>query len=303
MEHGWRESRLLTPPASRLTFKSSPSLRQSPGRRRRNRGSLRRPRLSTVRELYRPCTPKQLPVETRLPSARRRAGGSPRTNDCSRSARFTYEPSRSAKAAPGKLVRGPVPQRRGEQVLHDQQRHVLEAGRGRFVDPVAFLYPPETHTPPNLAVGRQLPGAGRRTSVILPVKWRDDRLHAAAIGTLLRADGEAAGEPLVFAHRRHRARATSTACGIEPADELGQQIGFFDRQVRREHGRQAAGRGELASKFVERCRSSPARPWPPPSRRRGAGEPLVVVDVMVAVAAVVAHPPLVDCGFSRGLRR
>ncbi len=72
-----------------------------------------------------------------------------------------------------------------------------------------------------------------------------DRLDAAAVGALLGVDREAVGESFVLADRPELGPTASAASAIDLAGELRQQIRLFDRQVRREHGGQAAGGAQL----------------------------------------------------------
>src|SRR6185437_4465928 len=120
----------------------------------------------------------------------------------------------------------------------------------------------------------------------------DHRFDAAPVRALFGPDGEAALESLVFPDDRNRSQGQH-GLRIDAANVLGQQVSFFDSQMRRQYGRQPAGDGKLTVQFRGQRRPLDGRVNLPLAAPR-ADLARLVVNVMKAVAPLVAHPPLVD---------
>jgi hypothetical protein len=142
------------------------------------------------------------------------------------------------------------------------------------------------------------------------IKERDHCLDALAVGALLGADREAAGEGLVGADRGHVADGEE-GLGVDRPRDGTEHPGLFDREHRRDGHSQPARSLEVVPQ--------PCRHVGPFDRVEGVGgravavaariarrpaastDPRLVVEVVPAVAALVADPPLVDVRILAGL--
>ncbi len=199
------------------------------------------------------------------------------------------------KGRGGQRVGGPLRKRRREQVLHDQERDLLEPPCNRFLDPRSLVTAGNPHAA-ELGLVKSLEKVFEREHLVHEVT--KDLLDTAAIGRLFGRDDEPAGKLLVFADRRHGPHGQHRL-RIDRPQQLGQQVGLFHAKKRREHAAQSAGGGKFALQFLGQAVPVQIDRLAVLAKPR-SGQPLLVVDVMVAVAALVADPPLVDVADSRG---
>ena len=198
----------------------------------------------------------------------------------------------------GQLIRRHLPQGRAEHILHHQDFQAVESGGRVGIDPGGLVAAADPHAAhfAGRNFGEQILVRGHAAH-----EMGDHFFDAAAIGAFLGANRKTIVESLVLADDRHRPQRHQ-GLGVDRAGVLGQQVSLFDRQVRREENAQPRGLAQLCVDFGQGV-----GPFDilitallATANFRSA---LAAVDVVIAVTPFVAHPPLVDVGILRGLRR
>ena len=188
---------------------------------------------------------------------------------------------------------GKLRQRRLEQVLDDERSQPSERRRGRVVDPGVGI----TGGDPRRVILAGLDGPNEIVPAAnLRLEEGHDRLDTDPVGTLLGPDREAPGERFVAAgdgdmpHEQGRLLVDRTGDGAEHPRLL-------EREHRRDRDGEPTGAGEILAQSrrhvgpLHRLAVIVGR-HEPASREEPGG----IVEMVPAVPAVVAHPPLIDVG-------